>query len=185
MHKLNRHAFLYATTQFFRRQIRTGNPTNDEMVAKALHSNLAQMQEFQLAVGVVERLGRNSFKVLKRTRRLSWTTSAISATILADMMGFEAPHRLIEFFGDNPDRAKRLAVMSPGRRRAELARVESQLVPDAGDNVGAEPSWLRQAKSGTKSMDLNDPRITDLDFERAFKKRFYTDKAFDRSKFGR
>ena len=130
MHKLNRHAFLYATTMLSPPDA-NGNPTNDEMVAKALELNKAQMQEFQLAVGVVEQLGRDLLKVLKRTRRLSWTTSAISATILADMMGFEAPHRLIEFFGDNPDRAKRLAVMSPGRRRAELARVEFQLVPDA------------------------------------------------------
>jgi hypothetical protein len=100
------------------------------------------------------------------------------------MLGCARPDRLIEHIGDDPELVKKLASMRPASRRHELAKLEAQLYPNDAESGGPDPAWLREMKGG-KAKSLNDPTITDADFEAAFKKRFYTDKSFDRSKFGR
>jgi hypothetical protein len=81
----------------------------------------------------------------------------------------DAPQRVIEHLASQPDRAKKIAAMSPARRAAELGRIEAQLMPN-GSGAGAEPAWKSRARGGEK-RGLGDD-VDDKTWERNFKKSY-------------
>lgn len=83
----------------------------------------------------------------------------------------DAPARVIEYLAANPDKAKKIATMHPGRRAAELGRIEAQIMPNGlGGDIGADPAWITRARGGEK-RGLGDD-LDDKTWERNFKKKF-------------
>jgi hypothetical protein len=94
------------------------------------------------------------------------------AEISAMMLNFQNPAALIEYYASHPAEAKKLSQMSPGARAAAIARTEMTVMPNAAEAAGTEPAWRRQVRGGKASRDMNDPAISDQDFERLWKKKW-------------
>jgi hypothetical protein len=87
--------------------------------------------------------------------------------LMVQIIQTDAPQRVIEHLAANPERAKKLAGMSPARQAAELGRIEAQLMPN-GSGGGADPAWVTRARGGEK-RGLGDD-LSDAQWERNFKK---------------
>lgn len=81
----------------------------------------------------------------------------------------DAPQRVIEHLASNPDRAKKIAAMTPARRAQELGRIEAQLMPN-GSGGGAEPAWKSRARNGDRPRLTDD--VSDAAWEKAFKAKY-------------
>lgn len=81
----------------------------------------------------------------------------------------DAPQRVIEHLASNPDRAKKIATMTPARRAQELGRIEAQLMPH-GSGAGDEPAWKARARGGEK-RGLGDD-LDDKVWEKNFKAKY-------------
>jgi hypothetical protein len=107
-----------------------------------------------------------------------------TADAIAELAGnFEAGKLIMKHVGENPDLAKKLSGMTPAAAATKMAQLQIQLMPNAPETTDGVPTWRKNHRSGER-YSLGD-EVSDAAWEKAFKKRFYTDKSFDRSKFGR
>jgi hypothetical protein len=148
--------------------------TAEELIAKVQAQAAMAYEQHVRNVDAVVAQGREDFQNFDEN--MDGLRDAVGADKLPEItalsLNFENPSRLLNHLAENPSDAKRVAGMSPGRRAAELARIEARLMPDAVDASSAEAAWIKRAKGGEKARDLNDPSISDQDFERLFRKKY-------------
>jgi hypothetical protein len=131
------------------------------------------LKAYQQSVNTIVNQGREDFG--------DQTFDALSAEV-ADAVGeanivpfmvsiaeTDAPQRVIEHLASQPDRAKKIAAMTPARRAAELGRIEAQLMPN-GSDAGAEPAWKARARGGEK-RGLGDD-LDDRTWEKNYKAKY-------------
>lgn len=131
------------------------------------------LKSYQSAVDQIVGLGREDYGDQSFDEMSGEIASAIGAAHIVPFMvsvaETDAPQRIIEHLANNPDRAKKIAAMSPARRAAELGRIEAQLMPN-GSGAGAEPAWKSRARS-TDKRGLGDD-LDDKTWEKNFKAKY-------------
>lgn len=137
--------------------------TPEEMALKA----------YQQSVDTIVNLGREDFGDAAFDEISRDVADAVGeANIVPFMVSIaetDAPQRIIEHLAANPDRAKKIATMSPARRAQEFGRIEAQLMPN-GSGAGAEPAWKARARGGDQ-RGLGDD-LDDKTWERNFKAKY-------------
>jgi hypothetical protein len=129
------------------------------------------LKNYQSSVDTIVNQGREDYGDATFDEMAGEIASAIGEqNILPFMVSIaetDAPQRVIEHLASNPDRAKKIAAMTPARRSAELGRIEAQLMPN-GSGAGDEPAWKARARGGEKRGLGED--LDDKTWERNFKK---------------
>ena len=90
--------------------------------------------------------------------------------VMASILGCDAPQRVIEHLSQFPERAKKIANMTPGRRAAELGRIEAAIMPNGLSDAGADPAWVTRARGGEK-RGLGD-ELSDEQWWKNFQKKY-------------
>lgn len=146
---------------------------------RAVEAVASADREHAAAVSIIIEQGREDFGPETFDSLAQDVADSVGADRIGSLMRLiaqtDAPVRVIAHLAENPDRAKKLATMTPGRAAAELGRIEGQLMPD-GSGGGAEPAWVSRAKGGNK-RGLGDD-VDDKTWERNFKKQYYGDGGF-------
>jgi hypothetical protein len=161
--------------------------TTEEVVAdynRVMEAHLAMERDHQAAVAIVEAQGREDFGDETFNSMCQDFVDAVGKDQVVPLMRLitqtDAPTRVVAHLAENPDLAKRISKMPAGRAAAELGRVEAQLMPN-GSGGGADLAWVSRAKGGNK-RGLGD-ELSDAQWEKNFKAKFYTGGGLDGQKF--
>jgi hypothetical protein len=131
------------------------------------------LKNYQHAVNTIIDLGRDDYGDQSFDEMSRDVADAVGEAnivpFMASIAETDAPQRVIEHLASNPDRAKKIASMSPARRAQELGRIEAQLMPN-GSGAGAEPAWKSRARGGEK-RGLGDD-LDDKIWEKNFKAKY-------------
>ncbi len=123
------------------------NGYTPDMIVQTLQQQMEQAQRVhhQETHEIVE-LGRNSygarnFDEASETVAANFQNPETLTTFMANLRSCDMPADVIVHLGNNPDRAKKLAALSPARQATEIARIEAQLSSHGHTETGAERRW--------------------------------------------